>query len=108
MRDCSHYRHWKRARATSSTVQTVEPIHDDAVNGLEVQSVKDTGVRWQPLLTSKHVVSRGRTCIGLQRWLVRFPIFPFLEAAWGLSSMAKCLAFGNSEASEGSEELANK
>jgi len=70
--------------------------------------VKNAGVRWQPLLTSKHVVSRGRMCIGLQRGLVQFPTFPFLEAVWGLSSMAKCLAFGNSEASEGSEKLANK
>ena len=106
MRDGSHYRHWRRARTTSSTVQTIEPIHDDALNGLEVQSVKNAGVRWQPLLTSKHVVSRGR--IELQRWLVQFPTFPFLVAAWGLSSMAKCLAFGNSEASEGGEKLANK
>jgi len=108
MWDGSHYQHWKRAGATRSTVQTVEPIHDDALNDLEVQSVKGTGVRWQPFFTSKHVVSRGRMCIGLQRWLVQFPTFPFIEVAWGLSLMAKCLAFGNSEASEGGEELANK
>ena len=27
---------------------------------------------------------------GLQRWLVQFPTFPFLEFAWALSSTAKC------------------
>jgi len=52
-----------------------------------------------------YVVSRG---IELQRWLVQFSTLPLLEVAWGPGSMAKCLAFGNSKASEGSEELANK